>query len=197
MKFLCVPMLPYLASSVMLFHDASALAPLQPLLSSQRFAKDTKDAFSSFSGKANGYGEKSPENFMPSVVTGELGAANLKNGGRVVGTTTLAALLSIQILLATAIMPFPAWSADIAHGATLFQANCAGCHAGGQNFMSEKKTLQKEALEKYRSLDQAKIQDFVQNGMPHKFLPMKQPFDDKDYLDVTSYVLDQALGEKW
>jgi len=86
---------------------------------------------------------------------------------------------------------------DLANGATLFQANCAGCHAGGQNFVAEKKTLRKEALEKFQSLDAEKLQSFVQKGMPHKFLPFSGKLSDDDYRDVTNYVLDQALGDKW
>jgi cytochrome c6 len=103
------------------------------------------------------------------------------------------AMLSLSILLAA---PQSAWSADVAKGAALFQANCAGCHAGGQNFVKEKKTLQKEALEKYLgTTDPVRIRSFVQNEMPHKLLPLKM--DEKDYLDVASYVSDQALGHKW
>jgi cytochrome c6 len=83
------------------------------------------------------------------------------------------------------------------HGAALFQANCAGCHAGGMNFISEKKNLKKEALEKFQSLDQVKLQSFVQQGMPHRLLPFAKTFSDADYFDTTSYVLDQALNDKW
>ena len=62
--------------------------------------------------------------------------------------------------------------------------------------MSEKKTLKKEAIEKYRkTTEPAKIQDFVQNGMPHKMLPLK--FSEDDYSDVVAYVMDQALNDKW
>jgi cytochrome c6 len=104
------------------------------------------------------------------------------------------------VLLFSAIfLPTPAWSqVDVTKGETLFQANCAGCHAGGNNYVSEKRTLQKDAIQQYRgSTDQATITNFVQNGMPHKLLPMKTPMVDKDYSDVVAYVLDQALGEKW
>jgi cytochrome c6 len=104
-----------------------------------------------------------------------------------------AVILSLSFLLAA---PQSAWSADVAKGAALFQANCAGCHAGGQNFVKEKKTLQKEALEKYLgTTDPIRIQSFVQNEMPHKLLPLKM--DEMDYLDVASYVSDQALERKW
>jgi cytochrome c6 len=112
--------------------------------------------------------------------------------------TAAVATASLAIVLTTAApaLALPSASdADLKHGATLFTANCASCHAGGQNVASEKKTLQKGALEKYQSLDQAQLQKYVQNSMPHKFMPLK--FSDQDYKDVTSYVLDQALGDKW
>jgi cytochrome c6 len=89
-------------------------------------------------------------------------------------------------------------SVDIANGSKLFQANCASCHANGMNFVSEKKTLKKDALEKYRkTTDEASIQDFVQKGMPHRFMPFSNVLSDSDYKDVVSYVLDQALNDKW
>jgi cytochrome c6 len=106
-------------------------------------------------------------------------------------------------LLTTMMMvssPLPAWSqqTDIAQGQVLFQANCAGCHAGGNNYVQEKRTLRKDDIQQYRgSTDQAVIANFVQNGLPHKLFPMKAPMEEKDYNDVVAYVLDQALGEKW
>ncbi|GKY95682.1 hypothetical protein MPSEU_000529200 [Mayamaea pseudoterrestris] len=90
-----------------------------------------------------------------------------------------------------------AGEANLLNGATLFQANCAGCHANGMNFISEKKNLKKEALVKYQSLDQAQLQQFVQQKMPHKLLPFSKTMTDENYFDATSYVLDQALNEKW
>jgi cytochrome c6 len=108
--------------------------------------------------------------------------------------TAAVATASLAIALTT-VAPALAADADLNHGAALFTANCASCHAGGQNVMTEKKTLHKAALEQYQSLDQAQLQKFVQTGMPHKFMPLQ--FSDQDYKDVTSYVLDQALGDKW
>jgi len=59
--------------------------------------------------------------------------------------------------------PVSARDDNLARGSTLFQANCSGCHGGGMNFIKEKKTLQKQALEKYLGgTDAIKIQDFVQ-----------------------------------
>jgi cytochrome c6 len=109
--------------------------------------------------------------------------------------TTAVATASLAIVLTTA-APALAANADLNHGATLFTNNCAGCHLGGLNYVKEKKTLQKDALEKYQSLDQAQLQKFVQTGLPHKVFAFKFS-EDQDYKDVTSYVLDQALGDKW
>lgn len=114
--------------------------------------------------------------------------------------TAIVLTLSLQFALTVA----PAFAADddnltaITRGAALFRANCAGCHGGGMNFIKEKKTLQKAALEKYLGgNDPIRISDFVQKGMPHKLLPFSKEFGDQDYSDVASYVSDQALGEKW
>ena len=112
--------------------------------------------------------------------------------------TAAVATVSLTFVLTTAAPALALTSAadaDLKNGAALFAASCNGCHAGGQNVMSENKTLHKIALEKYQSLDQAQLQKLVQKGMPHKLLPLK--FSDQDYKDVTSYVLDQALGDKW
>jgi cytochrome c6 len=123
----------------------------------------------------------------------ESGFINVSNSMKAFAGMTSAMLLSAVLLL-----PNTAWSLDVSKGETLFQANCAGCHAGGNNFVSQKRTLQKEAIQQYRgSTDQDVIKGFVQNGMPHKILPMKTPMEENDYSDVVAYVLDQALGDKW
>lgn len=114
-----------------------------------------------------------------------------------VGTTMMTMALTLLWTASVVVVPAYAADADLQNGATLFQNNCAGCHAGGMNFMSEKKTLKKDALEQYRSLDQATLQSFVQQGMPHKLLPFSKTMSDQDYFDATSFVLDQALNDKW
>jgi cytochrome c6 len=58
------------------------------------------------------------------------------------------------LLLGVAIFTFafssPALAVPTAaSGAKLFSANCAQCHAGGNNLVNKAKTLKKEALEKY------------------------------------------------
>jgi cytochrome c6 len=106
-----------------------------------------------------------------------------------------AAAFAAAVLLSP--LPSSAASADVAHGAALFQAECAGCHIGGNNVMSEKKTLKKDALEQYQSLDATKLQAFVQDKMPHSFLPFHSKWSDQDFQDAVGYVLDQAVSDKW
>lgn len=43
----------------------------------------------------------------------------------------------------------PAFAADVGAGETLFNANCAACHVGGQNVIMPEKTLEAEALDQY------------------------------------------------
>ena len=40
-------------------------------------------------------------------------------------------------------------AADVDAGEQVFNANCAACHAGGQNVIMPDKTLEKDALEQY------------------------------------------------
>lgn len=43
----------------------------------------------------------------------------------------------------------PAFAGDAANGGKIFSANCAACHAGGNNVIMANKTLKKEALAQY------------------------------------------------
>merc|ERR1719401_250570 len=43
----------------------------------------------------------------------------------------------------------PALAGDVGAGEKIFDANCAACHAGGQNVIMPEKTLEKDALESY------------------------------------------------
>ena len=134
-------------------------------------------------------------NYEPSTTT--VVAVDLQRHAVPITMMASAWFLSTMIMVSS---PLPAWSqqTDIAQGQVLFQANCAGCHAGGNNYVQEKRTLRKDDIQQYRgSTDQAVITNFVQNGLPHKLFPMKTPMEEKDYNDVVAYVLDQALGEKW
>ncbi|KAL3789236.1 hypothetical protein HJC23_002821 [Cyclotella cryptica] len=91
--------------------------------------------------------------------------------------------------------PYPADAGDISKGTEVFTANCVGCHRGGQNFVNEKKTLQKDVLEKYVGLDEEKVAKFFKDSFVHKVVGGK--LTEEDISDVVSYVVDQAKGEKW
>lgn len=43
----------------------------------------------------------------------------------------------------------PAFAGDVGAGEQVFNANCAACHAGGQNVIMPEKTLEKAALDQY------------------------------------------------
>lgn len=102
-------------------------------------------------------------------------------------------LLSIA-LLAIALVTFafnrPALAADTAAGATIFNNNCAACHAGGNNVVMSQKTLKKDALEKFgmNSLDAIKTQ--VKNGK--SAMPAFKRFSDEEVENVAAYVLQQS-----
>ena len=87
------------------------------------------------------------------------------NNGMVATTTAKIAFLSIMMAPTPPAFATESSAKNLANGAALLQANGAVCHAGGQNVMASQKTLQKEALEKFQSLDQAKLPSFVPNGM--------------------------------
>jgi len=103
-------------------------------------------------------------------------------------------LLSIVVLLitvATFTLARPALAGDAASGAKIFSANCAACHAGGNNVVNATKTLKKADLEKYsmNSLDAIKTQITKgKNAMPAFAGRLK----DGQIEDVATYVLEQS-----
>ncbi|GAB4529991.1 MAG: c-type cytochrome [Pleurocapsa sp.] len=106
----------------------------------------------------------------------------------------LTKLISIFCVLLTACLfafTNPALAGDTANGAKIFSANCAACHAGGNNVVNATKTLKKEALDKYEmnSLDAIINQvNKGKNAMP-SFLGR---LSDAEIEDVATYVLSQA-----
>mmetsp|Transcript_22400 Transcript_22400/g.33153 ORF Transcript_22400/g.33153 Transcript_22400/m.33153 type:complete len:175 (-) Transcript_22400:276-800(-) len=107
--------------------------------------------------------------------------------------------------LAVTFSPLPAAAEiDVARGSEIFTGNCAGCHAGGMNFIKEKKNLKKEALEKFISpnLDRDEVKDWVmKSGQHQKLVFFKAPsgngkLTDADFADVTGFIVDQAAGDK-
>ncbi|KAL7449843.1 hypothetical protein ACHAWC_001856 [Mediolabrus comicus] len=119
--------------------------------------------------------------------------------------SSTATVLIFALTIATATLssyPSPVIAAgagggDITKGSQIFTSTCAGCHAGGNNFIKEKKTLKKDALEKFVGLDEIKMTDFFKNSFVHKGPAGGGKMSDDEIADVMSYVLSQAVDDKW
>ena len=106
----------------------------------------------------------------------------------------LTKLLSAFVVFLTAAMltfSTPALAGDAASGAQVFSANCAACHAGGNNVVNAQKNLKKETLAKYEmnSIDAITYQvNNGKNAMP----AFKGRLTDAQIEDVATYVLSQS-----
>ena len=81
-------------------------------------------------------------------------------------------------------------------GERVFNANCAACHAGGNNSVVNEKTLQIEALEKFGKNNVDAIVTQVTNGngaMP----AFGGRLEDNEIESVANYVLNQAKTKSW
>ena len=114
-------------------------------------------------------------------------------------TAAVAPIISAATIFAftVASYPSPATAGDITKGSQIFTSTCAGCHAGGNNFLKEKKTLKKEALEKYVGLDETKIAEFFKKSFVHQNQAGGGKMSEEDVADVISYVVTQAVNDKW
>ena len=105
-----------------------------------------------------------------------------------------ARLLSTLLVFLTAAMfifATPAMAGDAASGAKIFSANCAACHAGGNNVVNGVKTLKKDALEKYEMNSIEAITYQVNNGK-NAMPAFKGRLTDAQIDDVATYVLSQS-----
>merc|ERR1712060_830429 len=90
----------------------------------------------------------------------------------------------------------PAMAADLENGETVFQANCASCHAGGNNSIVPEKKIKKAELEQYLA-GGYKVEAIItqvtngKNSMP----AFGEKLGPDDIEDVASYVYGQA--DKW
>lgn len=84
----------------------------------------------------------------------------------------------------------PAFAADLAAGEQIFSANCAACHAGGQNVIMPDKTLEKEALDQYLAGGRSagSIVTQVTNGK-NAMPAFGGRLSDDDIKDVAAYVM--------
>jgi len=82
-------------------------------------------------------------------------------------------------------------AANIEEGEKIFTANCAACHAGGNNVIMPAKTLKIEDLEKYGMSNIDSIKTQVTNGK--NAMPSFQGRLNTDDIDnVANYVLSQS-----
>lgn len=84
-------------------------------------------------------------------------------------------------------------ASDVAAGEQVFSANCAACHAGGQNVIMPEKTLEKEALDAYLAGGRSEKAIITQvtngkNAMP----AFGGRLSDEDIANVAGYVISQA-----
>jgi len=99
-------------------------------------------------------------------------------------------------LLAAVAGSRPALAADLENGEAIFGANCAACHAGGNNSVVAEKKIKKEQLEKYLfggyNVDAIKTQ--VTNGK-NSMPAFGEKLGPDDIDDVANWVYQQAT--KW
>jgi cytochrome c6 len=115
-------------------------------------------------------------------------------------TATAAAIVALTLLTTT---PAMAAAGNVGRGEAIFISNCASCHAGGQNFINDQRTLKQDALVKFGvGTDQPSLLNFVtQQSARHKTMVFFRAEGGKltpeQWEDVTEYVSDHATGNKW
>jgi cytochrome c6 len=104
----------------------------------------------------------------------------MKNAAGALAVGTAAMIASVS----------PAYGGDVDAGEQIFNANCAACHAGGQNVIIPDKTLEKEALEHYLSggRNEAAVIKQVTNGR-NAMPAFGGRLADEDIENVASYVI--------
>ena len=103
-------------------------------------------------------------------------------------TSFLRFLLSLTVVASLA---NPVLAADIENGERIFTANCAACHAGGNNVIMPEKTLKKDALEANGMNAVSAITYQVTNGK-NAMPAFGGRLSDSDIEDVANYVLSQS-----
>ena len=100
----------------------------------------------------------------------------------------LTLLIAITIILG---IKDNASAADLEEGEKIFSANCAACHAGGNNLIMPEKTLDKETLAKYEMNSISAITNQVKNGK-NAMPAFGGRLADEDIENVANYVLNQS-----
>lgn len=103
----------------------------------------------------------------------------------------LISIVTVAIALFTIVFSSPAFAAEVASGGKIFSANCAACHAGGNNVIMAKKNLKKAALAEYGMNSIATITTQVTNGK-NAMPAFGGRLSAAQIEDVATYVLAQA-----
>ncbi|KAL7533049.1 hypothetical protein ACHAXR_006273 [Thalassiosira sp. AJA248-18] len=84
----------------------------------------------------------------------------------------------------------PAFAGDVGAGEQVFNANCAACHAGGQNVIMPEKTLEKDALDSYLAggRNEKAVMTQVTNGK-NAMPAFGGRLSDEDIANVATYVI--------
>jgi len=100
--------------------------------------------------------------------------------------------------IATLFAGSPAFAGDAANGGLIFSANCAACHAGGNNVIQAEKTLRKPALEEYLAggFKESSIVTQVTNGK-NAMPAFGGRLSDDEIGDVAAYVFATASADAW
>merc|ERR1711992_87967 len=139
------------------------------------------------------------ENTAPSVVSGSSLKEPVLDTQREISSHIAWNPLALGIalgLLAAVAGSRPVMAADLENGEAIFGANCAACHAGGNNSVLAEKKIKKEAIEKYLTggynVEAIKYQ--VTNGK-NSMPAFGEKLGPDDIEDVASWVYDHAT--KW
>ena len=91
----------------------------------------------------------------------------------------------------------PAFAGDKDAGQKIFTANCAACHAGGQNSVVPDHTLEKEAIEKFLTggFNEAAVMKQVTNGK-NAMPAFGGRLSEDDIANVATYVISTS-DEGW
>ena len=117
--------------------------------------------------------------------------SNLEDGFMVVQDI----LQKLHIVLAASLIQISVMASpvhaevDIAKGSEIFTGNCAGCHAGGMNFVKPNKDLKKETLQKFisASLDKDEVKEWVMKSGQHSRMVSKNTLHKKATLLLSNY----------
>ncbi len=134
--------------------------------------------------------------------------------GKNEGLTTVVISIALTTATTTAVLPSTASAATsntaaIENGKVLFTQNCASCHLNGENVMNPKRDLKKETLLKFFGsaagttdvLDGQQIVSWIEKSGQHRrmFFPNvpNGRMTNENYEDAISFIVDQALNDKW